>query len=167
MDDEYFMRVALREAIRALTHKWIPVGAVYVRNGKIIAYGRKTGIPHARLDHAELNGCFDALPNRKECEHLEGVTVYTTLEPCLMCMSVLMTARVSGVVYGCEDPYGGGSFLLSDPNLPPRFVGRLPSIKGGVLREESRQLLKQFFLQKPSSGTWSNSDNPLAKLALA
>lgn len=162
-----YMHIALAHAASALANDWIPVGAVFVApDGNVIAHGRKNGETHTRFDHAELNGCFLALPSREGPRDLDGVTVYTTLEPCVLCMSALMTARVSHVVFGLEDPYGGGTFILQSPNLPPRFQKQAPRVISGVLRKESKALLRQFYLSTKGSNHWSDPENPLVKLAL-
>lgn len=166
-EDETFMRLALEQAILALKNKWIPIGAVFVKDGQIVTHGRKTGIRHTLFDHAEHNGCYQILWDRGGARNLEGFTVYSTLEPCLMCLSMLMAARVSRIVYGSPDPYGGGVMILKDPSLlPVRFKDRVPLIEGGVLLEESQRLLRQFFKNTvhTNSEFWSNEDNPLVRL---
>jgi tRNA(adenine34) deaminase len=167
--DERYMRLALDQAKIALSYEWIPVGALFVKDNVIVAHGRKTGLVHPLFDHAEHNGCYGALhAGREGPRNLAGVTVYATLEPCLVCMSMLMTTRVSRIVYGLDDPYGGGTFLLSSPGLPPRFQKERPVVEGGVLREESRLLLREFFVRErdTNSKNWSDHTNPLVKLAM-
>ena len=146
--DEGFMIKALEQAEIALNNDWIPVGAVFVKSGRIITHGTKNGMVHTLFDHAEHNGCYQALWSRDGPKNLSGFTVYSTLEPCLMCLSMLMTVRVSRVVFGLKDPYGGGSFILSDAKLlPARFRDEHPVIEGGILEKSSRALLRRFLLQ--------------------
>lgn len=166
--DKDFMRLALEQAELALQNDWLPVGAVFVKNCHVIAHGRKTGINHPHFDHAEHNGCYQALWSRNGPRNLAGFTVYTTLEPCLMCISMLMTTRVSRIVYALEDPYGGGGFLLSwRPSiLPARFRKEHPSIEGGVLRDDSKDLLRKFFEKQTGAQNWSDKNNPLVRLAM-
>ncbi|OYV63467.1 MAG: hypothetical protein B7X03_01750 [Parcubacteria group bacterium 21-58-10] len=165
--DEDFMQLALEQAGLALNNSWIPVGAVFVRNGQVVAHGRKTGINHPLFDHAEHNGCYQALWSREGPRNLDGFTVYTTLEPCIMCLSMLMTARVSRIVYALDDPYGGGGFLLKNPSmLCPRFQEERPVITGGVLQEASKDLLRQFFSKQVGAKNWSDKNNPLVKLVM-
>lgn len=165
--DERFMLLALEQAELALKNDWIPVGSVFVRDLHVVTHGRKTGINHPLFDHAEHNGCYQALWSREGPRNLSGFTVYTTLEPCLMCLSMLMTARVSRIVYALDDPYGGGGVLLKNPSvLPARFREERPAIEGGVLRAASKDLLKQFFSKQVGAKNWSNKENPLVKLAM-
>ena len=162
--DEDFMRLALEQAGIALENDWIPVGCVFVRNCQVITHGRKNGIFHPLFDHAEHNGCYQSLWSRVGPRNLAGFTVYTTLEPCLMCISMLMTTRVSRIVYALDDPYGGGGFLLRNPEaLPARFQKKRPIIEGGVLQEASRDLLRQFFSKQVGAPNWSDKDNLLVK----
>jgi len=165
--DERFMKLALDQAQLALNNNWIPVGAVFVMGAKVIAHGVKNGTTHTLFDHAEHNACYAALWSRKGPRNLEGCTVYSTLEPCMMCLSMLMTTRVSRIVFACEDPYGGGCKLLKRPScLPLRFQKEHPTVTGGVLRAESKELLRRFFVLQKDSGqkNWSDPDNPLVKL---
>lgn len=168
--DEMFMNLALEQAKIALNSGWIPVGAVFVRNGSIIAVGAKMGLVHERFDHAEHNGCYEALGGPSRPKDLSDCQVFSTMEPCVMCMAMLMTTRVRRIVYAMEDPYGGGGFILRNPDiLPARFTSERPLLVGGVCREESRQLLAKFFRakQSDSTGTWGDPDNPLVKVCLA
>lgn len=165
------MQYALSQAQQALEKGWIPIGAVFVKNDCIITYGRKDGMHHPHFDHAEHNGCYRALPRGEEGvrSDLSGVTVYTTLEPCIMCIGLLMTTRVSRIVYGLNDPYGGGGFILSshvEGCLPERFQQDRPELCGGVLENKSRALLRKFFekQKKKSKGTpWSTANNALVR----
>lgn len=168
--DKAYMQLALGQARAALAHDWIPVGAVFVLNGSIIAIGSKTGMVHPRFDHAEHNGCYRALWGPHSAKDLEGCDVFSTMEPCILCMAMLMTLRVRRILYGMEDPYGGGGFILKNREiLPPRFKDQHPVLVGGVCRDESRELLRQFFrtnLAKDESGPWRNPDNPLVRACM-
>lgn len=164
-NDELFMRIALDHARVALSNEFIPVGAIFVKDGRIIGHGVKNGTVHTLFDHAEHNGCYEALWSRKGPQNLRGTTVYTTLEPCLMCLTVMMTARVSRIVYALEDPYGGGTSILGSPTLlPARFKNDYPVVEKGLLREESRLLLKKFFSRPRNNEFWKDTDNPLVAL---
>ncbi len=166
-DDEYFMKLALEQAELALKNDWIPIGAVFVKDHRVITHGRKNGIVHPHFDHAEHNGCYQTLWSREGPRNLTGFVVYTTLEPCIMCMGMLMAARVSRIVYGLNDPYGGGGFMLANPaQLPARFQKERPVINGGVLQEESRDLLRQFFSKQVDAPNWSDKNNPLVRLVM-
>jgi tRNA(adenine34) deaminase len=130
-----------------------------------VAHGTKSGLVHLLFDHAEHNACYEALWSREGPKNLRGFTVYSTLEPCLMCLSMLMTARVSRIVFACEDPYGGGTRLLENPAvLPLRFQEGRPDIVKGVLASESKALLRKFFDEQKDSPNWSNPSNPLVAL---
>ncbi len=160
--DEDYMRRALEQAAIALKNNWIPIGAIFVDGGRIITHACKDGIHHPLFDHAEHNGCYQALWSRKGPRNLQGVTVYSTLEPCIMCMSMLMTTRVTRIVYGLEDPYGGGGFLVRNPDLlPARFRDERPTLQSGVLAKESAMLLRDFFNSQEGAPNWSNKENPL------
>lgn len=166
--DRRYMQLALRQAELALQNRWIPVGSVFVKDDRIIAYGVKSGIGHTHFDHAEHNGCYQTLWNREGPKNLSGFTVYSTLEPCIVCMSLLMHLRVSRIVYGMPDPYGGGRSLLENPGaLPPRFKKERPEVRGGFLQESSRVLLRRFFEEQEEGGHWGDPENPLVKLSLS
>lgn len=164
-NDKMFMKIALDHAHVALANGFIPVGAIFVKDGRIIGHGVKNGTVHALFDHAEHNGCYESLWSRNGPKNLRGTTVYTTLEPCLMFLTVMMTARVSRIVYALEDPYGGGTLILDIPNrLPERFIRDQPVIERGPLREESRLLLREFFLTPTNNEFWKDVNNPLVAL---
>ena len=160
------MRAALDQAQIALKNGWIPVGSVFVMDKNIIGYGAKSGMRHAVFDHAEHNGCYQLLWDRHGTNNLRGCEVFSTLEPCIMCMALLMKTRVSRIVYALEDPYGGGSCILSG-SLPAQFQQEHPSVERGPFREESRKLLREFFSQQPRNGLrWTDRENPLIKLVM-
>jgi tRNA(adenine34) deaminase len=168
--DSVFMQLALDQAKVALANQWIPVGAVFVHRGHVVAHGVKSGHTHTLWDHAEHNGCYEALWSREGPKNLKDFTVYSTLEPCLICISMLITTRVSRIVFACEDPYSSGRGLLENPGvLPGRFKTERPICEGGILREESRALLRDYFNAQKDTGreNWSNPENPLVKMALA
>lgn len=138
------MRLAIVEARRALVHDDVPVGAMVLRDGRVIASRHNerelTGDPTA---HAEVLAIRDAAAALGSWR-LDGCTVYVTLEPCPMCAGAMVNARVPTVVYGAADPKAGagGSLLdiLDDSRLNHRCV-----VHAGVLAEECGLDLKQFF----------------------
>lgn len=142
--DETFMDEALAEARIASERGEVPVGAVIVHEGAVIA--RAHNLRETNQDptaHAELIALKDAA-TRLGTWRLSGATCYVTLEPCPMCAGALVNARVDRVVFATEDPKAGATSTLftigSDVRLNHRFV-----LEAGVRREESAGLLKQFF----------------------
>jgi tRNA(adenine34) deaminase len=145
-EQAYFMAVALDEAKLAFAEGEFPVGCVMVADGQIVARGRRM---HSRsgccneIDHAEI-----LTLRRLIAEHpmikLDTVTVYSTLEPCLMCYSSLLLSGVRSFVWAYEDVMGGGTSLpLHD--LAPLYAQMQVRLYGRVLRNESLCLFQQFF----------------------
>jgi len=163
--DEHFMCIALEEAKKSLERGKLPVGAVIVSgDGKIIASGGKMDVTHSHTDHAEKNIIEELLESKQHTlKNLRGMTVYTTLEPCMMCFGLMLNVRVTRVVYALEDAYGGALFSFRPDDFPPRHKRDFPSITSGVLREETRALFKEYFEQQPSD-FWKDSENPLVAL---
>lgn len=142
-DDERFMRAALALAQEAGGEGEVPVGAVIVKNGEIIATGRnrREADKHA-LAHAELEAISNA------CAALGGwrlfdCTLYVTLEPCPMCAGAIINARVDRLVYGAPDPKAGSCGSLTDLFALP--YNHHPQTTSGVLEEECAAVLKAFF----------------------
>lgn len=146
-DDSYFMNLALEQAKLALKHDDIPVGAVLVRNGKVIAQGKnERELLHLPTAHAEVQ----TLNSGAEVHghwNLSGTKLFVTLEPCVMCAGALVMARVEEVIYAAEDPKGGaihlGIPILDNPKLNHRVKYRK-----GPFGEEAGELLKDFFKKK-------------------
>jgi tRNA(adenine34) deaminase len=145
--DEYFMRLALREATRALEHDDIPVGAIVVQNGEVIGSGHNER--ELRCDptaHAEVIALRDAARTLGSWRVLESV-LYVTLEPCAMCAGAIVLARIPRLVFGTSDPKAGaaGSVLdvLSQPSLNHR-----PQVQSGLLARECADLLRSFFASR-------------------
>jgi len=145
--DDIFMRIALEEAQKAGEEGEVPVGAVLVSEGRVIA--REHNRPIALKDptgHAEiltLRGGAAAAGNYR----LPRTTLYATLEPCVMCAGAILQARVSRLVYGADDPKSGGVrslyAILGDERLNHRA-----EVRSGVLQEECREVLRRFFKDK-------------------
>ena len=142
--DEKWMKIALNEANLAMNENEIPVGAVLVKNDKLIAYSHnqpiKTNDPTA---HAEIQLLRRAGEHQKNYR-LTGSTIYVTLEPCTMCFGAMVHARIERIVFGAPDLKTGvcGSCInLNKEN----FFNHKISITGGVLEEESSELLRLFF----------------------
>ena len=144
MTDEDFMRAALELAQQASQSGEVPVGAVVVKEGKII--GRGSNAPIGRHDpsaHAEMLALRDAAQHLGNYR-LVDCELYVTLEPCLMCVGVIFHSRIARVVYGAPDPKTGaaGSVL----NLfEEQRLNHHASVLGGVLAAECGDVLSQFF----------------------
>ena len=145
--DEYFMRLALREADRALEHDDVPVGCVIAAAGEVVSMGRNErevrGDPTA---HAEILALREASA-RMGGWRLDGAVLYVTLEPCAMCAGAIVLARVPRVVYGTVDPKAGAAGSVLDVLAEPRLNHR-PEVAGGLLAEESAGLLRAFFASR-------------------
>ena len=143
-DDAHFMRLALAEAQAAAQAGEVPVGAVVVKDGRVIATGRNAPINgHDPTAHAEiqaLRAAAQALGNYR----LEGCTLYVTLEPCSMCSGAMLHARLSRVVFGAPDPKTGAAGSVLNLFAVPQ-INHQTSVEGGVLAEEGAELLRAFF----------------------
>lgn len=142
--DEYFMRLALREAERALEHEDVPIGAVIAHEGEVIAGAHnERELRQDPTAHAEVIALREASAALGSWRVLDTV-MYVTLEPCAMCAGALVNARVERLVFAASDPKAGfcGSLgnLVEDPRLNHRLV-----VERGVEEERSRALLQQFF----------------------
>ena len=138
------MRLALREAAKAARRREVPVGAVLVKGGKVLARGcnrREAG--HDPTAHAELIAIRRAAKAQKSWR-LSGSTLVVTLEPCIQCVGAALLARVETVVFGCRDPKGGALGSVVDLRAVPGVNHRL-SVVEGVLGEECSELLSGFF----------------------
>lgn len=146
-DDIYFMNEALRLAKKAFQKEEVPVGAVVVREGKIIgrAHNQVEMLKDATA-HAEMLAITQA-EAAVEDWRLTDCDLYVTKEPCVMCAGALVHVRMRRVIFGCADEKSGGAGgqinLLQMPSLNHRCV-----VVSGVLREESAGLLQQFFQQR-------------------
>lgn len=142
--DLEFMREALAEAREAAAAGEVPIGAVLVHEGKLIARSGNRTIrdcdPSAHAEILVLRQAARILANYR----LLGTVLYVTLEPCSMCAGAMIQARVARLVYGCDDPKGGAvrsSFqMLSDPRLNHQV-----ELTPGVLADEAAALLQSFF----------------------
>jgi tRNA(adenine34) deaminase len=145
--DEYFMRLALREAARALEHDDIPVGAVVVRDGEVIGTGHNER--EVRADptaHAEMIALREAARAVGSWRVLEAV-LYVTLEPCAMCAGAIVLSRVPRVVIGTKDPKAGAAGSVLDVLAEPRLNHR-PQVQSGLLAEDCADLLRAFFASR-------------------
>jgi tRNA(adenine34) deaminase len=142
--DEYFMRMALREAQRALEHEDVPIGAVAVHGGEVIgAAHNEREVRQDPTAHAELIALREAARSVGSWRVLETV-LYITLEPCAMCAGAIVLARVPRVVYGASDPKAGAAGSVLDVLGESRLNHR-PEVAGGLLAAECGALLSDFF----------------------
>ena len=142
--DEYFMRLALREAEAALDHGDVPIGAVVVHDGEVIGAGHnERELRQDPTAHAELLALREASRVLGSWRVLESV-LYVTLEPCAMCAGAIVLARVPRVVYGTTDPKAGAAGSVLDVLAEPRLNHR-PNVAGGLLAGECASLLTGFF----------------------
>lgn len=145
--DEFFMRAALEEASQAFAKDEVPIGAVLVYNGEIIAraHNQVESLQDATA-HAEILCLRQASKKLNNWRLLES-TLYTTLEPCSMCAGALILSRVKNLVWGAPDIRQGAGGSWVDLLNIPHPIHNL-SIKQGVLADESARLMKEFFQNK-------------------
>ena len=142
--DEYFMRLALREAEAALEHDDVPIGAVVVRDGEVIGAGHnERELRQDPTAHAEILALREASRALGTWRVLDAV-LYVTLEPCAMCAGAMVLARVPRVVYGTVDPKAGAAGSVLDVLAQPRLNHRA-DVAGGLLAGECASLLTAFF----------------------
>lgn len=145
--DRAWMHLALAEAEKAAAAGEVPVGAVLIDDGGLIARAGNSPITsNDPTAHAEILVLRAAAALRANYR-LPGTTLYVTLEPCPMCMGALLQARVRRLVYGATDPKSGAAHSLYTLGDDPRLNHRLEII-GGVLAEECGRLLKDFFRRR-------------------
>jgi tRNA(adenine34) deaminase len=141
------MRVALDEARLAATAGEVPVGAVVVRVGEIVAQARNASVALGDATaHAELRAVQAAAAELRDAR-LSGCTLYVTLEPCAMCAGAILLARLDRVVFGAWDDKAGMAGSVGDLLRHPKLNHR-PEVQGGVLAEECGALLSVFFRER-------------------
>ena len=144
VNDETAMREALEQARAAASHGDVPVGAVVVREGRVIARAHNErelrGDPTAHAEVLALRAAADAVGGWR----LDGCTLYVTLEPCVMCAGAMQQSRIDRVVFGAPDPKGGATGTLYNVAADPRLNHEV-DVTHGVLAEESSRLLSEFF----------------------
>ena len=153
-EDEKWMKIAIREAIKAQDEGEVPVGAILVKDGLLIAAGHNQCIsfndPSAHAEIQVLRKAGKKLKNYR----LNGISLYVTLEPCAMCLGAIMHARIERIIFGAHDPKTGAcgsSQNLIDANC---FNHKI-DLTSGVLEKQCKKLLQIFFfsslLMEPSS----------------
>jgi tRNA(adenine34) deaminase len=142
--DEYWMQIALEEAIKAKIESEVPVGAILVKNNKIIARAYNQSISlHDASAHAEIQVIRSAGSKLKNYR-LAGTSLYVTLEPCAMCFGAIIHARLERVVFAASDPKTGVCGSCINLNTENFFNHKI-SITRGILEKESSELLRLFF----------------------
>lgn len=157
MDHTHFMQQALIEADKAMAAGEFPVGCILVHQNRIVVRGgRQSSRAEQRneLDHAEMIALrrLNRLPDRIQPQEL---TLYCTMEPCLMCFAALMLAGIGRIVYAYEDVMGGGTGCNFD-GLSPLYQHARPQVIGGVMRQESLARFQTFF-SGPKNDYWRDS----------
>ena len=143
-DDERFMRAALEQAREAALAGEVPVGAVAVVDGVVAASGRnRVEELHSVTAHAEFE-VVRLLEAQRGDWRMSDVDIYVTKEPCPMCAGMLVNCRVRRIVFGVADPAGGGCGGALDVTGHPTLLWHC-EVTGGVLADEARELLKEFF----------------------
>ncbi len=146
MNETKFMLEAINEANIAACEGEVPVGAVIVKDGKIIASARNN-----REQTGDATGHAELLAIREACRvlggwHLENCELYVTLEPCPMCMGAIINSRIGKVTFGAKDAKAGACGSVLDMRSYP--LNHKPIVKHGVLKEECASVLKDFFEKK-------------------
>lgn len=145
-DNTFFMEKALIEAKKAYEANEVPVGAVIVRDGQIISDGRNN-----REESKDATGHAEILAIRKACEklgtwRLDDCELYVTLEPCPMCMGAIINSRIKRVVFGAKDAKAGACGSVINLNNYP--FNHKPETLSGIMAEECRSILSDFFSEK-------------------
>jgi tRNA(adenine34) deaminase len=142
--DALWMREALAEAEQAFAEGEVPVGAVVVLDQRVVGRGRNRTVKSAQpFEHAEVVALWDAVAN-VGAHALEQAVLYSTIEPCVMCIGAVLLARIPRVVFGAREPRTGAcESVLAIPN-EPRLPHRV-AVLGGVEEDACRDLMQRFF----------------------
>ena len=146
MNNNEYMSIALEEARLAALENEVPVGCVIVKDNEIIARTHNTRHKNkSAINHAEIMA-IDIACKKLNSWQLDGCTLYVTLEPCIMCAGAILQARIKKVVFAAKEPKFGacGSILNIFDNFEYKFNHEVEVIEG-ILEEEAKQLLKDFF----------------------
>lgn len=147
MTDEDYMRMALEEAAAAAAEGEVPIGAVVVHGGEVIARAHnRRETDRDPSAHAEFSAML-AAARAVDRWRLTGCTVYVTLEPCLMCAGLMVNARIDRCVFGAPDPKGGALGTLFDVSHDERLNHEF-EVTSGVLQEECATQLREFFRER-------------------
>lgn len=147
MNDANAMEAALEEARKAAEAGEVPIGAVAVHDGEIIARGQnrvlRTNDPTAHAEIVALRGAASALGNYR----LNGVTLYVTLEPCAMCAGAMVHARIDRLVFAAADPKAGAAGSVLEVVNHPRLNHQM-QVDQGIMAEEAGEMLRNFFRER-------------------
>jgi len=147
MTDEQWMRYALNRARQAAARGEVPVGAVLVKDGELVAEGFNNPIgAHDPTAHAEIVALRRAAAELRNYR-LTGATLYVTIEPCQMCVGAMVHARIARLVYGAPEPKAGAIESAMRAHEHPSLNHRLV-VEGGVLEADCRDVMQQFFRQR-------------------
>lgn len=145
--DRHFMEQAMEQAKLAALAGEVPVGAVVVREGVVIARAFNKPIStHDPSAHAEMLA-LRAAALVEENYRLPGTTLYVTLEPCAMCSGAMLHARVDRIVYGASDPKTGAAGSVLDI-FASKQINHQTTVEGGIMAEECGQMLRHFFKER-------------------
>jgi tRNA(adenine34) deaminase len=151
MDHEYYMRIALREAQKALEIEEVPVGAVIAHEGRIIAKAHnQRELLRDPTAHAEMIAITQAAEHFQSWR-LENTIMYVTLEPCPMCAGAIVLARIPQLIFGAADPKTGAAGSLMNVVQDARLNHQV-KLTGGVLAEECGAVLRDFFIRLRGRG---------------
>lgn len=143
-NDLDFMGLALEEASKAYSEGEVPVGAVLVHDGEVLASGyNRREIDRDPTSHAEMLAIRLAA-EKLDRWRLSGSILYVTLEPCTMCMGAAILARIDRIVFGCFDPRGGAAGSLFDISSDKRLNHSI-EVTSGIMQLECSKILKRFF----------------------
>jgi len=146
-EDEKWMQIAIQEAIKAEKENEVPVGAVLIKDGLIIAKAHNQPIStNDATAHAEIQ-LIRAAGKIQENYRLTGASLYVTLEPCAMCLGAIMHARIKRIVYGAYDSKTGACGS-SENLIHANCFNHKVDLASGVLENECKQLLKNFFISR-------------------
>ena len=154
-EDEKWMQIAISEANLAKSKDEIPVGAVLIQNSELIAQAHNQPISHNDpTAHAEIQVLRIAAKQQSNYR-LVGSTIYVTLEPCAMCLGAMMHARIKRIVFGASDPKTGVCGSCANLTSEAFFNHRI-AVLGGILENESKEILQSFFKLRRKEQTKKN-----------
>lgn len=149
-DDEYWMRLALEQSEKAGQAQEVPVGAVLVKDGELVALGWNQPISMSDpTEHAEIN-CLRQATKKLDNYRIPGCDIYVTLEPCAMCAGAMVHARIRRLVFGALEPRAGVAVSQAQL-LSSDWLNHKVEVKGGVLADECGEVLQGFFRERRSS----------------